>query len=252
MKPDSPLIIRTFAGLEVRETPQAQMVAVDVLKAIGQKNPNAAWSNIKKQYPEILQESCKYSKGKGRPVDVVTLRGAIKLAMLAKGPRAAEFRTWAAKLIEGYETADEALTTDLIDRTDDEAALQRIELRARTKRTNKVVNRAIAEADANCYSQMADMRNVAVCGRTAKEIKRLRGVTQTRDGMTDAELTLIAASEELEASAIKLRKARGNGEVLTVGMNVTTDVAELRRRYLGPLSLPAGNAEAVPVLQVEI
>lgn len=241
-----------FEGTEIRHTPKGELSAVDVLRAVGQKNPHTAWTRMKKQFPEILHETCKYSQGTGRPLDVVTLRGAVRLAMLARGKKATKFRDWAVKLIEGYATADPTLTADLIDRTENAEDLKRLEARARSKRTNKEINQTIVLHKGDCFAQVANMNNVSVTGKTARELQLSRKVNQTRDGMSHMELTLIAAAEELEASGIKLRNAQGNGEILNVVHDVTNDIKVLRRKYAGPVSIPHGDDQLVPLLQVEI
>lgn len=248
-KPVTPMIIREFAGLEVRETPQAQMVAVDVLKAIGQKNPKASWTRLKRQYPELVQETCTYSSGRGRPAEVVTLRGAIKLAMLAKGPRAEQFRNWAAKLIEGYETADPTLTADLIDRTENADDVRWLADRAKARESALSLNQAIAGAECSeaTFPKAHDTNNVAVTGLTAREIQKYRGGKVTRDLYSRAELSLVDTAQSLEVSAIGSRKARGDGQVLEIVREVAQDVASLRKKWLGPRMVPHGG-----VIQEEI
>jgi len=254
-QPSSPLIIRKFAGLEVRETPAKQMLAVDVLKAIGQKNASAAWSNLKKQYPEILQETCKYSKGRGRPVDVISLHGAIKLAMVAKGPRAAEFRAWAAKLIEGYETADPALTADLIDRTENPVDLEKLGERIKSKTLVLSLQGEARERGMMRrfdYAKMNDENNVFITGNTANEIKSLRDTEITRDSFSTGELSLLNLTQHAQVTNLKIKDAQGAGEILGSNQEVRDDLRSFRNKYFGPKRRPADKRGQTPTITVDV
>jgi hypothetical protein len=99
----------TFGGVTIRVTPDGRMVAIDILRALGQKDPRNAWKSLKKQYPDIVQESCTFAFGRGgRSPQVLTERGVYKLAMVAGGPKAAQFREWAARQLQRIRTADPA------------------------------------------------------------------------------------------------------------------------------------------------
>lgn len=83
------------------------MVAIDVLKALGQKDPRRSWRILKNQYPELEEESSSYSfGGRGRPPEVLAEQGVYKLAMVAGGPKAALFRSWAAQQIQRIREGD--------------------------------------------------------------------------------------------------------------------------------------------------
>ena len=77
----------------------------------------------------------------------------------------------------------------MIDRQEDPEALKRIELRARTKQSNKRLNQTIMmhggtkEGRSNTYATVGARNNQAVYGCTAKEIRQAYGVRQTRDAL---------------------------------------------------------------------
>ena len=127
----------------------------------------------------------------------------------------------------------------MIERQEDPTVLKRIEMRARTKQTNKKLNETIRdhggtkEGRQNIYATVAGRNNEAVYERTAKEIKQAHGVRNTRDALDTTRLSLMATAEELEAVNIPRRNAWGNHQILEAVDEVCDDIEGLRQKY-GP------------------
>jgi prophage antirepressor-like protein len=231
-----------FQGFNVRATPDMKLSAVDVLKAIGQANAKAAWSNAKAQYPELIQETCTFSfSGKGRPTEVLSEKGVLKLLMVSRGPRAAAFRDWAASTLKRVASADITLAAEISDKAS-ETDQRWLKERTDSSLGAKGLSRAIASAGCNqlTYGKAHDANNVAVTGLTAREIQSQRGGKITRNLYSTAELALLNVAQVLEIACIESQQAKGDGEVLSIIGDISTDVARLRRKHLGTRSHPHG------------
>lgn len=196
------------------------MVAVDVLAALRVKSPRSAWRNLKKEYgKEFCAQVGTYSfGGRGRPTEVVSPAIARKIGMVAKGEYGEKWRNFLNGLYEFIEKGGEDVANYGIDTESSPEALKRLETRARTKLSNRQLNGTIQKHGGGCYALVADLNNVAVTGKRAHEIKKLENVKHTRDGLSTAELSLIAAAEELETVGIVTRSAdacSGVGSSLT-------------------------------------
>lgn len=69
-------LAKTFEGVDIRTTPEGQMVAVDVLVALRVKSPSSTWRNIKVAYGKELGEITTFRFGVGRPPEVLDLNQA--------------------------------------------------------------------------------------------------------------------------------------------------------------------------------
>lgn len=130
-----------------------------------------------------------------------------------------------------YLQGDASLAEEIIDRNNNPEDLKRIELRAKARRTNKQLNSAIAAHGGDCYRVVANINNVAVTGKTAREIRAIRKVKHTRDGLDSLELTMLAAAEELEASGYEARGVSGNDAIVNIVKEVGDDISRLMQKY---------------------
>lgn len=223
-----------FDGKDVRITEDGRVSVWDAIAAFANiKNPRDAWDSLTERFPDVVAETDKFKfPGRGqRPTPVANEEALYNIFMLLPGSKAAEFRKWASSILTRYRRGDASLAEEIIDRNNNPEELKQIELRAKTKRTNKLLNSAIASHGGDCYRQVANINNVAVTGKTAREIKAIRQVKHTRDGMSDLELTMLAAAEELESSGIESRGARGNEEIIGIAQEVGDDISRLMQKY---------------------
>jgi len=249
-------IAKTFEGVEIRATPEGQMVVIDVLKALGYKNPRKAWVDIQGRHPEdFVTQKVTYSFGKGRPPEVLDEQGIYKLAMVAGGPRAAEFREWAANLIQRVREADPALTADLIDRTENPVDLEHFGERIKSKVGVLALQSEARERGMMRrfdYAKMNDENNVFITGNTANEIKSLRDTEITRDSFSTGELSLLNLTQHAQVTNLKIKDAQGAGEILGSNQEVRDDLRDFRDKYFGPKRRPANRHGQEPTITVDV
>lgn len=234
--------IQHFEGHGVRITPDGKFVAVDVVKALGLKAPKRGWQNIKESYPELVAEIGTYSFGAGRPPEVLTEKGLLKLLMVAGGPKAAEFREWAATQLQRIAKGDITLADEIANRNGNARDLEWLGARSLARSSVLDLNSAVAAAGCSqkVYPKLHDGNNVAVTGMTAEEIKSERGVKQTRDGLDVVELGLMIALQGTQAKQIKNSGAKGDGQVLDIASDIAQKIAGVRKSLLGPRDYPHG------------
>ena len=238
-----------FEGFNIRVTPEGKFAATDVLKAIGQADPRNAWKNAKARHPEIVDTASTYSfGGRGRPSEVLDEEAVIKLVMVSRGPRAAAFRDWVAKIAKRVMTNDITLAAEISDKAS-ETDQRWLKERTDSSLGAKGLSRCIASAGCNqlTYGKAHDANNVAVTGLTAREIQAQRGGKITRNLYSTAELALLNVAQVLEIASIEAQGAKGDGEVLSIIGDISTDVARLRRKHLGTRQHPRGGLLTVDV-----
>lgn len=221
-----------FEGKKIRMTPDGKHIAViDVMKALEYESPKRAVDKLKQRHPEVVPKLGTYSFGRGRPTTTADQKVILEILMVLPGKRTAQFREWLANLADRYFTADITLADDVFNRsTEDDQKWMRE--RTIAKQTNKSLNATIKSSGGDCYAQVANMNNVAATGHTAKEIKALRKVKNTREGMTTFELQCINTTESIEQQAIVKRRAEGNGQILDLVGDITNDFKRLMQKYI--------------------
>lgn len=135
-----------------------------------------------------------------------------------------------------FQTADVALTENLISRTENPDDLKRIEYRARVKQTNKALGAVIHDhgGEAKTYAMVHGLNNLAVTGKKTVEIKRERGLKpsgNTRDTFSVEEMATMAFAEMLQAKAIKKTRSIGHDRIYRACVNVAGTVSELAHQY---------------------
>lgn len=224
-----------FDGHEVRWTPDGRAVAIDCCAALGFKNPTRAWQNLKETHgPDFLPELGSYSfGGRGRPPEVLSERGVYKLAMVAGGPKAAEFREWAADLIKRYRTADEFLAGDLIDRQTDPEVLARLEVRARTKISGGALEKEIgSHGGVNLtYALAHDANNRLATGASSSQLRKRHKTDRIRDHLDRVELTKLNTAQVLETVHIQNTGPKGHKQILDRQQEVINDLAPVFEKY---------------------
>ena len=139
------------------------------------------------------------------------------------------FAVWATEVLEAFINADTRIAESVIERTNDEVGLKRVEVRAKAKLSNKARNRAIQECggDELTYALAADNTNVAVTGLRAKEIQRVTGVKNTRDGLSAVHLAALNLAELLQIHNLEQQQPHGHFEVMDVVNEANADVRDL-------------------------
>lgn len=242
-------------GAQVRKTADGRASVYDLLKLAGAKDQRKTFKRLAEQYPDSVADchSVKFRRADGKlhaqPTPVADAAGWRRILTVLPGVLGKQYRAAVNEMVDQFFEDPEALNTRTLERIEDPEALKRIELRARTKRTNKGVNAQIFSrgGSQSTAKSVANMNNLAVTGSIASDLKAARGVKHTRDGFTNLELALMAVAEELEISAMQSGEVFGHDEILNTAREVTTDVSALRRKHTGALPHPRGGLLTVTV-----
>lgn len=242
-------------GAQVRKAPDGRASVYDLLKLAGASNPRLTFKRLSEAYPDTVTncDSVKLPRQDGKKANIATpvtdSAGWRRIMTVLPGVIGKAYRAAANELVDQYLTDPEALAGRAVDRIKDADGLARIEQRARTRRSNRALNAEIQSRGGGkfTFATVANANNVAVTGKVAKELQLERQVKQTREGMTTLELSLVAAAEELETEAMRLRGVEGEGQIIETVREVTTDIAALRRKYTGTRDYPAGGLLMVQI-----
>lgn len=236
------LMLQEAAG--IRRTMDGRASVFDMLEAAGAKSPREVFRRLEREYPEVVTKCHNFRfKGQGqRMTPVADAAGWRRILTVLPGVLGKQYRATVNQMVDQFFDDPEALNTRTLERIEDPEALKRVELRARTKRTNKGVNAQIFSRGGSqqTAAQVANINNLAVTGHIAADLKTIRKVKETREGFSNLELSLMAVAEELEIAALQQSEVFGHdGIVGTVG-GVARDVSALRRKYSGALPHPHG------------
>lgn len=238
----------------VRKTADGKASVFDLLKLAGAKDQRKTWKRLCAEYPEVVTicHNIKFTRSDGklnRATPAVDAAGWRRILTVLPGVLGKQYRAVVNEMADQFFDDPETLNTRTLDRIDDPAALRRVELRARTKRTNKGVNAQIFSrgGSQSTAKSVANMNNPAVTGHIAADLKQLRGVKETREGFTDLELATMAFAEELEITAMQAGEVFGHEEIIRTVQGVTADVSAIRRKHTGALPYPRNGVLTVNV-----
>ncbi len=135
-----------------------------------------------------------------------------------------------------FQEADPALAESVIDRTENAEDLKRIEARARNKQTNKALNGVIAShgGEGKTFALVADINNIAVTGKTAKQIRSENGLPKkasTRPILPTSSMTHMAFLEDLEAKSIEKKRSLGHSAIVANVCDVANSLQAFIAQY---------------------
>jgi hypothetical protein len=153
-----------------------------------------------------------------------------------------QYREKAADIVTRYVQGDVKLAAEIADRNDNEADLEWLESRIRSKINRKRLV-GIYKAHGvrnfgkggNGYAICTNMLYSGLYGTNAKGLRRRKGLTSKanlRDSFTVSELNTVAFSEDLSGKKVKVVKAKGNDECASVTYDVAKRVADFARDVL--------------------
>lgn len=137
-----------------------------------------------------------------------------------------------------FKQADVELVEHMVERMEDPEDLKRVEMRAKAKASNKALGAAIQShgGEGRTYAAVNNMNNVAITGKTAKQIKADAGVperAQTRDLLTATQLAGLNYAEMLETDAIVSKRAIGHDRIVSTCSEIASDVAQITLKHTG-------------------
>jgi hypothetical protein len=135
-----------------------------------------------------------------------------------------------------FQEADPAIAESVIDRTENAADLARIEARARNKQTNKALNGVIAAhgGEGKTFARVADINNIAVTGKTAKQIRAENGLPKkasTRPILPTNSMIHMAFLEDLEAKSIEKKRSLGHSAIVANACDVANSLQAFVAQY---------------------
>lgn len=198
----------------------------DIIRVIGGiLNPHQYWLGDKskratrqkgfiERYPEVLRktDNLKFPGRGQRLTPVCNKQVALEIIGLLPGEVGAKYRQEAAKLFIAYVDADIALADDIIQRNQSDEDLEWIKARVEGKIVRKAFTDELKDRGVRGigYAINTDNINKGITGYTAKEIKVIRKVKHTRDGLTGLELSAISLAEKAAIAKMEQVNAKGN------------------------------------------
>ena len=203
-------------GHDIRVTENREFSVYDVFVAFGicsKKNTTNIFNRLLEEHPEVLT-ICKNIQipGQGqRETPVAFEAGIYEILMNCPGERAAEFRRWAAGILADPDKAAKyAIARYRKQGRSDEWIDDRLKvIDGRKKFTDVLQEHGVAGRG---YPLCTDEINVQVLGHTAKEIRAIRQVKVTRDGLDEVELAALHLAEAMSGKEIKEQNLHGNDE----------------------------------------
>lgn len=205
-----------FNNEEIRERDGLWSV-YDIIRVIGgQKNPWEPWKRIIAIYPEVLTkcDDIKFPGKRQRKTPVCDRETALMILGLFPGQVGKKIREEAYRNFLRYLDADITLADEILQRQVDPEKIKWLKERVegkivRQQFTSELQKRGV---EGRGYALNTDAINVELFDCTAKEIKSIRKVKNTRDGLDQLELASLHLAELLAIKKMKEQAAHGNSE----------------------------------------
>jgi hypothetical protein len=234
-------VIPELDNAAIRRTPDGKCSVYDLIAVVGgQKNPRDTWKVLKESFPEVVGFSDNFQfPGRGQRKTPVTDReGWAYILGLLPGVMGHKYRESAAKLVIRYLDADVTLAEDIVERTQDEPGLERLEARVRGKRIRNEHTRMLMSRGVRTGREFAICTNktyIGLYGKSAKGLREQKGLgkkSNVRESMTTNELIEVGFSENLSTRKIGKSPARGHVECGHINYKTARSVAEFIRDEL--------------------
>ena len=234
-------IIPELDNAEIRRTPDGRASVYDLIEVVGQqKSPRKVWQRLKVSHPEVVTKCHDFKfSGRGQQETPVTDRqGWAYIIGLLSGVVGNKYREEAANLVIRYLDADVTLAEDIVERTDDEQGLERLQQRIKGKKIRNEHTRML------CARGVRDSRDFATCtnktyqglyGTNAAGLRKLKNLppkANVRNSMDTNELTEVGFSENLSTRKIKQGNAYGVEECGSINFNTAKSVADFVKNVL--------------------
>lgn len=212
--------IISFDGFpeEIRMTEDGRYSVYDVIKFCGKKNPRDSWSDLSRQFPEVVTktDNLKFPGPGQRETPVAGREGILYIIGLLPGSIGRAYRQEAAKIFLQFIDASPELAESIIDRAKPED-LERIEARLKSKQIRVSFTAVLQDHGVNGigYGLCTNAIYIPVLGGDAKQIKLAKGLGKNdniRDNLDLFELASVGFAEALASRNIKKANAQGNNQ----------------------------------------
>lgn len=152
-----------------------------------------------------------------------------RLAFVLETPEARRWRKRAQTLLARALTGDVRLAAQIAERSADPEARRWLAARLEGTDARRELMSTVARhgGEGRVYGQLGSISNRSVLGTDSATIRRERGVRQTRDGLTTAELLRLAYLDTATARAIAEQGAHGNDAILRLHEHVARQERDL-------------------------
>jgi hypothetical protein len=235
------LMIPELDNAKIRRTPDGRCSVYDLIAVVGgQKNPRKAWERLIASYPEVVAPCYNFKfTGKGqRETPVITREGWAYILGLLPGVVGHQYRQEAANLVIRYLDADITIAENIVERNDNEADLERLEARIKSKKARNEHTRVLMARGVRQGKEFAICTNRTYSGlygtnaQGLRKQKNLPAKANLRDHMTAGELIEVSFSENLSTRKIEKGTFQGFKECGSVNYSTARKVAELIRETL--------------------
>lgn len=133
-------------------------------------------------------------------------------------PAARRWRKRAQGLLAAALSGDVKVAAQMAERNPDPQARRWLAARMESTEARRELMSAVARRGGHgaVYRQLGSLSNRSVLGMSSASVRRERGVAQTRDGLSSAELLRMAYLDTATARALDEQGAQGNAEILAV------------------------------------
>ena len=197
----------------LRLSPQQRLYGLDVLKALGLEPDLNTFQHIAASYQIDL--SIEHLDGISEPT--LSWLEVVRLISFLDTPEAKRWRTKAWSIFQRYLEGDVHLAAEIVEKSPSSerrwlsARLESIEAR---KHFMAMIAKHGGEGDV--FRQISSMSNQSVVKMNSQELRQLRKVQNTRDGMTAEELLRLSYLETASAEALEKSQVKGNQAILAL------------------------------------
>ena len=181
--------------------------------ALGQLGLNPAdWTTLAATH-ELSDDPRDFGAG---PEATLSVPDFARLAFTLDTPQARRWRKRAQELLARAMQGDVRLAAQVAERNPDPEARRWLAARLESTGARRELMSTVARhgGEGQVYGQLGSISNRSVLGVSSADIRRDRGVKNTRDGLSSTELLRLAYLDTATARAIQERGAHGNAAIL--------------------------------------
>ncbi len=234
------MLIPELNNAEIRRTSDGKCSVYDLIRLIGgQKDPYNVWKRISLEHPEVLTKCQNFRfPGRGQKETLIVDRnGWAYILGLLPGVMGNSYRVEVANLVIRYLDADVTLAENIVDRSDNEEALEHLEAKVRSKRIRNQHTRVLKSRGVTGlgYGICTNKTYTGLYGTTAAGLRKQKGLPKkanVRASMTSSELIEVSFAEDLSSRRILQGYAFGTAECGEVNYDTAKRIAILVKETL--------------------
>ncbi|MFC6618122.1 DNA damage response protein DdrC [Deinococcus radiophilus] len=152
------------------------------------------------------------------PEPTLSVPEFVALAFKLDTPAARRWRKRSQDLLASALTGDVKLAAQIAERNPDPDARRWLAARLESTEARRELMSTVARRGGHgaVYRQLGSLSNRSVLGMNSTALRRERGVKNTRDGLSSAELLRMAYLDTATARALEEQNAEGNAAILAV------------------------------------